>query len=175
VTGAPGAVVGWIVVTPPAALPTRRSVVAGGLAALALPVLGGCERDTKPARPPRPDPDVVRADEAAARERALLAAYDAAVAAVPALAARLTPLRAEHALHLAALGVPERPTTSPPALRATAPPQPTDPPALLAALADLERRTAVAHGDEAVLAGRGLAAVLAALAASEASHPVALR
>jgi hypothetical protein len=46
--------------------------------------------------------------------------------------------------------------------------------ALLAALGELERRAAAAHTTAAVLSGRGTGAVLAALAASEASHVVAL-
>jgi hypothetical protein len=119
----------------------------------------------------------VLADAAAVRERSLLAAYDAAVALVPALAERLGPLRAEHAAHLAALAVPELPPpSSGPSASPSPAPQalPADPAGLLAALAGLERAAASAHADACVRAGRGLAVVLASAAASEASHPVAL-
>lgn len=153
-------------------MPTRRAVLVGGVQVGLVGLLAACSSDDRPATAPSPppDPDLARADEAAERERRLLAAYDAAVVLAPQLSAQLTPLRAQHAEHLAALGVPER---LPPALPAP-PPLPSDPPALLAALAELERDTATVHGDAAVLAGRGLAVVLASLAASEASHPVAL-
>ncbi|MCW2776459.1 MAG: hypothetical protein JWN17_184, partial [Frankiales bacterium] len=48
------------------------------------------------------------------------------------------------------------------------------PDARLAALVRLERDTATAHARDALLASPPLAALLAQLAASEASHPVAL-
>lgn len=176
--------VGSVPVTP-GPTPTRRALLVGGmrvgLLGLAMPALAACTADGRPSPPPPPDPDVGRADEAAERERRLLAAYDAAVVLAPALADLLTPLRAEHAEHLAALGVAELPAptadpSAPPPVAVLPPPPalPSDPAALRAALAELERATANVHGDAAVLAGRGLAVVLASLAASEASHPVAL-
>ena len=173
--------VGWLAVTA-AAAPSRRSVLRAGLL-VPVAVTAACTSgDGDPDEPPGPHPDVVLADEAAARERRLLAAYDAAAALVPALAERLVPVRAEHAEHLAALGVPELPspapadpTAAPTPVAPTAPPLPADPPALLASLADLERSASTAHADACVRAGRGLAVVLASAAASEASHPVALQ
>ena len=166
--------------------PTRRSVLAGALAAGAAAALSGCTTGAdRPAGPRPPDPDVVLADQAAARERALLAAYDEATARAPELADRLAPLRAEHADHLAALGVPTAAATPPasgptagpapePEPAVAAPALPADPAGLLAALADLERRAAVDAGGTAVRSGRGLAVVLASIAASEASHVAAL-
>lgn len=153
--------------------PTRRVVLVGSAA-----VLAGCSLDRSGGAkgPPPPHPDLVLADEAAARERAMLAAYDAALALVPQLADRLAPVRAEHAEHLAALGVPDPVPSAPPAPASAPPPAlPAEPGALLAALADLERSTSVTHAGAAVHAGRGLAVVLASAAASEASHPLALR
>lgn len=173
--------VGWLAVTA-AASPSRRSVLRAGL--LTPVALTACTSvgDDPAAPAAAPHPDVVLADEAALREQRLLAAYDAAAALVPTLAERLLPLRAEHAEHLAALGVPELPapapadpSAAPTPVAPTAPPLPADPPALLAALADLERSASTAHADACVRAGRGLAVVLASAAASEASHPVALR
>jgi hypothetical protein len=155
---------------------SRRTLLRTGLL-LPLVATAACtEAGSPPDRPFEPHPDVVLADAAAARERSLLAAYDAALGLAPALAERLAPLRAEHAEHLAALDVPQLPTpsTEPSATPTPAPVLPADPPALLVALAGLERSAATAHADACVRAGRGLAVVLASAAASEASHPVAL-
>jgi hypothetical protein len=168
-------VVGSSVVAP-AHRPSRRALLGGGVAALAAPWLAACQRLPVIGGPPAPGRDVVLADEAADRERRLLAAYDAAAAAVPALAARLAPLRAEHTEHLAALGEPAQPAatatpTSSPSPLPVVPPQPT---AALALLRDLEQRAAVDHGGAAVRCGRGLAVVLASLSASESSHAAAL-
>jgi hypothetical protein len=177
--------------------PSRRAVLGGALAGLAAPVLAACTPSNPfvPAPPAPVPPDVVAADRAAERERELLAAYDAAMLLAPQLADRLLPVRGEHAAHLAALGRPEvpavpavpaspagdptaaatptaSPSPAPPAV--PAPPLPADPAALLVALAELERRAATAHGAAAVRAGLGVGAVLASVAASEASHVVAL-
>jgi hypothetical protein len=183
-------------------LPSRRAVLRGVLVGLACPLVACTGQPREPAPPEPVPPDVVAADRAADRERRLLAAYDAALLIAPQLAERLLPLRGEHAAHLDALGRPEveqtaepDPTaqtgpaagsgqdaeagqdaapgpTPPPA--APAPVLPPDPAELLAALADLERRAGIAHASAAVRGGRGVAAVLASLAASEAAHAVAL-
>lgn len=166
-------------------------MLAGGLAALAAPALSACTGGpTGPDPVPTVPPDVVAADRAGERERRLLAAYDAALLLAPQLTERLTPLRADHLAHLSALDLPEAPAPAPdpsadpsatpappppPAPVVRAPSLPAEPGALLAALADLERRAASAHGRAAVLGGRGVGAVLAALAASEAAHVVALQ
>jgi hypothetical protein len=162
-------------------------VLTGALAGLLTPALTSCTDDAAvPAGPPPPDPDVVAADRAAVVERRLLAAYDAALVLAPELAERLLPLRADHVEHLAALGLPETPEPPPadpsagpaatpsPAPAVPAPPLPAEPGALLAALAELERRASINHARGAVLHGRGVAAVLAPLSACEASHVVAL-
>lgn len=137
--------------------PSRRVLVGGSVAALAA----ACTGSRPPAAPARADPDVALRAAAAAREQALIAAYDTA-GTTPALRTRLAPLRAEHAVHLQALGV-----AGPPAARPSTA-------AGLAQLAALERRTAAAHAAAAVDASPALAAVLASLAASEASHAVVL-
>lgn len=180
----------------PVHAPTRRTVLGAAAVALLAPALAGCTQagDVAPATPPVPA-DVVAADRAAGRERVLLATYDAALLIAPQLADRLLPLRADHAAHLLALGLPEQPepaaapstaasagpaATAPGASAApspppvAAPPLPSEPEALLAALAELERRAAVGHANAAVRAGRGVGAVLASLAASEASHELVL-
>lgn len=134
---------------------TRRAVLAGAGGLL----LTACTGRRTPAARPTPDPDVALRAAAVARERALLAAYDAHLAATPALAARLAPLRADHLAHLQALG---------------AGPVPGPAPAPLPVLADLERRTAEGHAQDCVTASRRLAPVLASLSACEASHLVVL-
>ncbi len=143
--------------------PTRRHVLAGavGLSALSLTACTN-NRDSTLV-----DLDTTLRTAATERERALLAAYDRALArAAPADRARLTALRAEHAEHLTALV----PSTASPLPTA----RPSGPAPDLAALRALERDTAGAHAEGAVSAGRALAGVLASLSASEASHIVAL-
>lgn len=142
--------------------PTRRAVLASGLL---LPVAACTSSEPAPVRPVPVDPDVALRAAAVARERGLLAAYDAALQQDPGRAERLAPLRAEHAAHLAALGEQEAPSTVSPA------PAPTP---LGGDLATAERAAAAAHAEATAAASPALAAVLAQLAASEASHPVAL-
>jgi hypothetical protein len=88
------------------------------------------------------------------RELALLAAYEAVIAKVPAQAPRLRPLAADKALHVAALG------KGTPAASAVA---------TVAQLRVLERDAAAAHGAAAVSASRSLAPLLASLSASSSS------
>ena len=181
---------------PAAPGPSRRAVLLSGAAAGGVLLLPACTGDDEPpGPPPPPHPDIVLADEAAARERRLLEAYDLALQRRPDLAPLLGALRAEHADHVAALGVPEVEPTPSASLGSPATPQaapaetgpaaataspapppllPADPAAVPAALADLERRTAAVHSDAVLRAGRGLAVVLASAAASESSHAVAL-
>ncbi len=158
----------------------RRALLAGA----ALLPLAACTSEPAPAPPP-PDPDDLLRAAAAERERVLLAEYDRLLAAVPELAVRLRPLRAQHAEHLLALTGPPptgspspTPTTSP---AASPPPLPPEvPPAqtaaeALASLVVAEQAAAGAHTADALAAGdRDLAGLLASLAASESSHPVAL-
>jgi hypothetical protein len=146
--------------------PSRRQV----LQASALLAAAACT-----SRSPKPtvvDPDVALRAAAVARERALLAAYDAAPrgARLGALAA----VRADHEAHLAALAAPvPGPSTPVPSPTTTAAP-PAATPVTIGELAAHERATAAAHATDALRASRPLAAVLASLAASEASHAVAL-
>ena len=164
---------------PPPSLPNvtlhRRGLLQAGLLLPAL--LPGVAACTDPVLPePPPDPDVPRREAAAARERALLTAYDAAIAAAPRLAVRLRALRAEHAEHLAALtpGVPPPPPDgAPPRAREKRTREKSG--RVLARLAAQEREAARAHAGAAVDASPRLAQLLASLAASEGSHPVALR
>ena len=169
--------------------PSRRRLLVLGSAAVTASALAACTGDAEPppASAPSPspaavpvDPDVALRAAAAARELALLARYDAVLAARPGLSARLQPLRGHHAQHLAALRDPAAspsPTGAAPSPSAAAPPAvpvPADDAAALAALTAAERETGQAHGRDCLAASRPLAAVLGSLSASELSHAVAL-
>lgn len=147
---------------------SRRALLA---VSATLP-LAACTQEPTPA-PPDPD-DLLRA-EAVARERGLLREYDAVLLALPGLAARLTPLRGHHAEHLLALtGRAATPSADPSGDAAPRVPPPATATAALSGLAEAERVAASAHRAGALAASRELAALLASLAASEASHPVVL-
>lgn len=148
---------------------SRRALLGGGLVLLA-----GCTTEAGPPPPPHPD-DVLRAS-AIERERALLREYDAVLLLLPALAARLTPLRAQHAEHLLALTGPSSPSAGPSRSAIPAPqvPPPATAGAALAGLVAAERSAGDGHAAAALEASRELAGLLAALAASEHSHPVEL-
>ncbi|HCA85132.1 MAG TPA: hypothetical protein DEQ61_06350, partial [Streptomyces sp.] len=106
--------------TPPRAPsgPPRRSLLAGVLGAgAAASLLSACSEDSASAAREAEKPEATedRLRERSAREsRELLLRYDATIAAHPALAAVLGPLRAETALHAKAFA-PPRSTGSPPA------------------------------------------------------------
>jgi hypothetical protein len=96
---------------PPAAL-TRRTVL-GGAAALAASLLGtACTSEAAPVPDitttpqPEPEPDDAVRQAVAGQEAELIALYDATLTAHPGLAAVLAPIRAEHAEHATAMGVP---------------------------------------------------------------------
>lgn len=168
----------------PACRPTRRAVLLAGPALAGLAALASCTSGGTDATPsPAPvDPDDALRFDAVAREQALLRAYDGAVAAAPSLGSWLLPVRAEHVAHLAALGSPVAPGTSPPGARSPANSPAAAPPpnasaaaqAQLALLRAAERLAAAGHTAAVGRASRRLAVVLATLAASEASHEVAL-
>jgi hypothetical protein len=149
--------------------PSRRRLLQ---AAALSPFVAACT--SGPARPARVDPDDALRAAAVAREQALLEQYAAAVGASPAVAAQLAAVRAEHEQHLVALGVPAAgssppsPSPSPlPTAAGSAVPSPSR-------LAAAERTAAASHAAAALVASPSLAPLLASLAASEASHPVAL-
>lgn len=141
---------------------SRRHALGSAAAAL----LAAC---TSRPRPPHPvDPDDALVAAAVLRELALLAGYDAAAAAAPTLRARLAPLRADHLVHLTALGGIE-PTPGPAPVAGTRPPA-----QVLQQLRIQEHTAAVAHAEACVKASRTLAATLASLAACESSHGAVL-
>ncbi|WP_370154002.1 ferritin-like domain-containing protein [Streptacidiphilus sp. EB129] len=177
----------------------RRSLLSAGL----LGLLSAC--GTTPARPGaagRPgqpatlDPDALPRDRAVRATTALAARYDAVLAAYPAAAGTLRPLRAELTAQLAALTRPlpgtapttsstGAPTGSPTATGPTGTPA-ADPStgtpvtvpgtraAALAALGTAEQGTAQARYADLATVSPPLARLLAALAANGAQHAVLL-
>jgi hypothetical protein len=147
--------------------PTRRAVLGGA----ALTALAGCT-SVAPAAAPRPGPEVRLLEGAIQGEAALIALYDAVLAAHQDLRGRLGPLRDHHARHLAVLRrqyvpgtVTASPTPPPPA-----PPAPAGESRALRALWAAERRAAAARADEVRRAAPGLAQLLASIGACEAGH-----
>jgi hypothetical protein len=104
---------------------------------------------------------------------ALLARYEATIAALPELAARLTPLRDAHREHLRALAReigPNLDSSAPAASGSVAASAPADAGAALAALRDAEKAGSAA-ARAACLAGPSYrAALLGSIAAARASH-----
>jgi hypothetical protein len=122
-------------------------------------------------------------------ERALIAAYDAAIEATPELESVLAPLRADHAAHLVGLtpgapttqggsvaGTSATPTPTPSAVAGSAAASPPNSPAqslraqTLTALAAKERAAAAARVDDLMSAEGSLARLLASIGGCEASH-----
>jgi hypothetical protein len=139
--------------------PSRRGVLQAALLGSAT---AACTYRSRRAQ--RVDPDDALRAAAVARERSLVALYEAAAAATPGGSAAA--ILAEHQAHLRALGA--FPDPSPSQVGPSTPPAVAD-------LVTAERAAAAAHAAAAVGASRELAAVLASLAASEASHPVGLQ
>ena len=142
---------------------SRRAVLAAGAGIAGAGVLAACGDSTAA---PGPADDPV-ATEVAGAEQALIAQYQAFIAAFPQLSVELTPILDQHADHLKALGVTITSTAAPVAA--------SDPRTAVAVLADAEREAAKARRTSCVAATNPeLARLLALIAASEASHAPAL-
>jgi hypothetical protein len=152
---------------------SRRAVLLSGLATLAAAgggvTIAALQQVDPDSSGPEPPPDLVSALMA---ERSLIASLDASMAREPALAALARAARADHVAHVAALeaAVAAYPRTAisssstPPAQALTQ-----------AALRAAEQQASVtAAARAAALSGRD-AALLASIAASEASHAELLR
>jgi hypothetical protein len=193
----------------------RHSAITMAGSALGLTALAGCHHDTsaasrstsrpalsttpKASRTSTPSPAAPAAvGHVVAAERALLAAYDAAVTAHPGYAAPLAVLRHHHAQHLRALD-PSVPTPTPtptaavvssgPASAVVSAPESSaatasaattpasSPPSVaetIAGLVTLERIAAAARLDDAATCTGSLARLIASIGGCEASHVVAL-
>lgn len=179
----------------------RRALLTAGIAAAAATALPGCTAAEEPG-PRKPGAAEVEAERVARAEaalrlrsvtasRSLLERYDAALAAHPALAPRLTPLRRSVAAHVKALGeggTTVRPATAAPSPTATATastgstasasarpapspaPVAADPRTALNELAAAERATSDTHTAALVAAPPEYARLLASVAAAGAAH-----
>jgi hypothetical protein len=165
----------------PVPLPRRTVLrIAGGTAgAVALASTTAALASCSP-RDPAAEPD--RASEAIAAlragEQALVARYRQVHARFPALRPVLGGVLADHVAHTAALGavLPPSPASPvPPGTGAPVRPVPATPAAALAELVAAERDAAAAATAACLLAGGDTAALLASVAACEASHLVVLR
>ncbi|MER5310253.1 hypothetical protein ABT034_20980 [Streptomyces sp. NPDC002773] len=167
----------------------RRALLTAGVSAAATAALAGCTSAAPGPRKPSAaelEAERVARAEAALRlrsvtaSRTLLERYDAVLAAHPALAPRLTPLRRSVAAHAQALGeggTAVRPATAPPTAAATsAAPSPSpvpvtaDPRAVLVELAAAERTASDAHTAALLAAPPEYARLLASVAAAGAAH-----
>lgn len=159
----------------PAARLTRRTLLGGGaLAGVAL-IAAGCtstpDPDSSPPSQtdsaPTPEADAAVRAGVASGEAALIALYDAVIAAHPDLAGNLTPLRDEHVAHAESMGALESaPAPASVGTRAQA----------LAAIREAEERAVAertASCEECTTAD--LARLTALIAASEAGHVEFLR
>ena len=158
---------------------SRRRMLA--MSAMAVPVAttASCGVPDLLAPPPGPSPSVRTLRAAITAEQSLVDAYAHVAAAYPELAATLRPFRTQHDNHLAQL---RGRLIVPPHVTATAPPSPSPAPtsrpastrAAIALLADAERGAAAAQLGRLGTATPSLAQLLASIAASEATHAVAL-
>ncbi|GAA0631995.1 hypothetical protein GCM10009547_39750 [Sporichthya brevicatena] len=162
--------------------PSRRQVLAGLSAVTAVWLLPGCtgdDGDDGPDAGRAPDPDLDLLARTIADKQNLLAAYAATTTRHPGLAARLDPMRADHAAHLAALTsfrsdvpVPEASASAVP----TAPAVPADPQRAVTALASAEHSAAGRRVGQCEAArDRQLARLIASIGGSEAAHTAVLR
>jgi len=160
---------------------TRRSVLAAA-ASLSLAAAGCGKGIGALGTPPRLLPDVAVARDAIAGENLMISRYDAALAAVPALAGSLTPLLEQHREHLVRLqarliepAAGSQQDQSPSGPAPTAPPQvPASPAAAQAYLREAEQTAASTLLGKLTAASPSLAQLLASIAASEASHALLL-
>ncbi len=146
---------------------TRRLALGLG-AGTAAWLMTGCSGGSIPFIAPADPDDEVR-QAVAVSEQELLAAYDAVIAALPALGPRLKPLRAQHAEHLAAMAPTDVASASP--APGGSPSVAPNRPAALRTLRRLESRAVRQRTNAAVQAADSeLVEVLARIAASEAAH-----
>ncbi|MFJ9917070.1 hypothetical protein [Actinacidiphila glaucinigra] len=168
-------------------IPRRRAVRAALVLPAAAGLLGGCSDGTRPQGTsakgsPSADASVALRRRAARDSAALLARYDATLAAHPDLGARLRPLRAEVAGHAEAFASNGR-TASPSAAPSPSfSPSPSAPPSVparagdaLSALAAAERALCDARAAALLDAPPELARLLASVAACGAGHVLLLK
>ncbi|MEU9116676.1 hypothetical protein AB0D04_34240 [Streptomyces sp. NPDC048483] len=158
---------------------TRRTTLLAGAALGTAALLTGCSEDPAPERAEESSAAAHVRREAARDSTALLARYDATLAAHPALEAALRPLRAEVAGHAEAFGTKARPSGSPhtgtgvsahsPTER-SAPRIPQNEKTARTQLAEAERKLSDKRTKALPTAPPELARLLASVAAAGAAH-----
>ncbi|MDX2709093.1 hypothetical protein PV350_40550 [Streptomyces sp. PA03-6a] len=172
-------------------IPRRRAVRAALVLPAAAGLLGGCSDGTRPEGTsakgsPAADATAALRKRAARDSAALLAQYDATVAAHPDLVKQLQPLRAEVARHAQAFGTSARaasPSAAPSSSSSpmsspspsASPSVPAGAAAALSALAAAERTLADARATALLDAPPELARLLASVAACGAGHVLLLK
>lgn len=161
---------------------SRRALLAGAPAALAVLVTAGCDSDTGVSLPSIPglapeqqdNPDLPRVQDALAGEEAVLAAVQQVQRRQRTLRKALAATAAVHQSHVDLLrsaaedAASPSPSPSPPVARV-----PRDPAAAVAALVRLERKLAADHVDTAMGSRSGvLARVVASMSAAAAQQAV---
>jgi len=142
---------------------SRRAVLGGLAGGLAVASVAGCSGPIATFGAPDPDDAALRLT--AASERNLIAAYEAAIVAIPTLASDLNPIAEQHRQHLAALGDVE----SPPSGSETFPAE--DRTGTLKALRMMERAAAKERSTAAVaIAAPAFVEIVTRIGASEAGH-----
>ena len=157
---------------------SRRRILAVSTMMLPVAATASCGTPDLLAPPPGPSPSVRTLRASITAEQSLVDGYHRVLAAYPALTAMLHPFLTQHDQHLAEL---KSRLIIPPHVKATplpAPPAPARPPASARAavtmLGDAERSAAGAQLGRLATATPSLAQLLASIAASEATHAVAL-
>ncbi|MFB4300027.1 ferritin-like domain-containing protein [Actinomadura sp. NTSP31] len=150
---------------------SRRGLLLGGGAVLALPWLAGCAAEAA-----GPNPEVSTLVGAITSEQDLIATYEAAKAADASLARRIDPVLAHHRRHLTVLKRHYVPGSGNRAHEGgTVPPPhaaelPDGAGQIMSALRLVEDRAAAARRADAAKASPGLAQLLASIGACEAGH-----
>ncbi len=164
---------------------SRRRVLAASTVLAPLAAVASCGVPNPLAGPPGPSPDVRTLRASIAAEQSLVDVYRSVLAAHPALSASLHTFLTQHEDHLSQLRsrlivpphVSASPSASPspsPSPSASASPPPASASAAITALGAAERSAAAAQLQRLGTTEPSLAQLLASIAASEATHAVAL-
>jgi hypothetical protein len=160
---------------------SRRRLLAASTTMLPLLAAVSCGVPDPLAGPPSPSRDVRTLRASISAEQALADAYRKVLGMHPGLSASLRPFLTQHEDHLAQLQsrliVPPHAAASPsasPSASASVPPPPASAGAAVLLLGNAERGAAAAQVRRLASATPSLAQLLASIAASEATHAVAL-
>ena len=158
---------------------SRRRVLAVSTALAPLAAVASCGVPNPLAGPPGPSADVRTLRASISTEQSLVDAYRRALGAHPALSASLRTFLTQHEDHLSQLHgrlvVPPHVSATPsPSASAPASPPPASASAALTALGAAEQSAAAAQLQRLGTTEASLAQLLASIAASEATHAVAL-